>query len=225
MQNPDASTVLRPVKVWDLPTRVFHWSIVLLVFTSWLTNKLNRMDLHFLSGYALMGLLIFRLIWGVLGSETSRFGSFLQSPGKAVRHLRHLFIREPDREIGHNAAGGWMVLGLLTLLVVQVGTGLCSNDDILVEGPLAKYVGKDMSDKIGTIHAINFQLIELAVLAHICAVLAYAVFKGQNLVRPMITGIKRLPIAARSPNIASPILAALAIASATILATLAATRL
>ena len=225
MPTSDPSTAWRPVKVWDLPTRVFHWSIVLLVFTSWLTNRLNRMDLHFLAGYTLVGLLIFRLIWGVLGSETARFREFLKSPADAVGHLRHLFVREPDQEVGHNAAGGWMVLGLLVLLVVQVATGLCSNDDILVEGPLAKYVGKDMSDRIGTIHAVNFKLIELAVLAHISAVLAYAVIKGQNLVRPMITGTKRLPVSARPPNMASPMLAAVAIASAVVLATLAATRL
>ena len=225
MQNTDPPSPWRRVKIWDLPTRLFHWSLVLLVFASWLTNRLNLMDLHFLSGYTVMGLLIFRLIWGVLGSETARFRDFLKSPRDAIGHLRHLFVREPDQEIGHNAAGGWMVLGLLSLLVVQVGTGLCSNDDILVEGPLAKYVGKDMSDRIGTIHAVNFKLIELAVLAHICAVLAYAVFKGQNLVGPMITGTKRLPVSARPPNMASPMLAAVAIASAVVLATLAATRL
>ena len=225
MRDADPPPASRPVKVWDLPTRIFHWSIVLLVFASWLTNRLNQMDLHFLSGYTLMGLLIFRLIWGVLGSETSRFRDFLSTPADAFDHLRHLFVRELDQEVGHNAAGAWMVLALLALLVVQVVTGLCSNDDVMMEGPLAKYVGKDLSDRLGTIHSINFKLIELAVLAHVCAVLAYAVFKRQNLVWPMITGIKRLPASIRAPRMASPLLAATAIASAAIAAALVATRL
>ena len=225
MQNADSRIASRQVKIWDLPTRIFHWSIVLLVLASWLTNRMNRMDLHFLSGYTLMGLLIFRLVWGVLGSETARFRQFLKSPFEAFRHLRHLFVREPDHEVGHNAAGGWMVLALLAVLVVQVATGLGSNDDILVEGPLAKYVGKPMSDWLGTVHAINFKLIELAVLGHICAVTVYALFKRQNLVRPMFTGFKRLPATMRAPRLASPGLALAVIASAAILVTLAATRL
>ena len=225
MTGVDPRADFRPVRIWDLPTRVFHWSVVLLVLASWFTNRMNWMDLHFLSGYALLGLLIFRLLWGFLGSQTARFASFLRSPARAVEHLRHFFVREPDREVGHNAAGGWMVLGLLTLLLVQVATGLGSNDDIMVEGPLAKYVGKEWSDWLGTVHAINFKLIELAVLAHICAVLAYAAFKRQNLVRPMITGIKQLPASIRAPRMASPLLATLAIASAAIVATLVATRL
>ena len=158
-------------------------------------------------------------------NATSCFRDFLSTPAEAFGHLRQLFVREPDREVGHNAAGAWMVLGLLALLAVQVVTGLCSNDDVMVEGPLAKYVGKDLSDRLGTIHSINFKLIELAVLAHVCAVLAYAVFKRQNLVWPMITGIKLLPASIRAPRMASPLLAATAIASAAIVAALVATRL
>jgi cytochrome b len=121
----------------------------------------------------------------------------------ALRHLAHLHRREPDREIGHNAAGGWMVLVMLLLLLVQAVTGLFSNDDVMTDGPLVPLVGKSWSDWLTTIHSINFKLIEIAVALHVLAVLAYAVLKRQDLVRPMVTGRKRLPAAMARPKIAS----------------------
>ncbi len=216
-----SETGLRPVKVWDLPTRVFHWSVVFLLLASWFTNRQNWMQLHFVSGYTMLGMLIFRLLWGFLGSETARFRKFLKSPLAGFRHLGKMFVREPDREIGHNAAGGWMVLVLLALLLVQVGTGLGSNDDVSVEGPLARHVGKAFSDRLGTIHSINFNLILLAAAAHVGAVLAYWLLKRQNLLRPMITGVKLLPRSMRQPRMAAPMLAGGVIASAASLAVLA----
>ena len=129
------------------------------------------MELHFLSGYSIIALLLFRLAWGFVGSETARFSHFLKSPLAALRHLAHLHRREPDTAIGHNAAGGWMVLVMLALLAVQVATGLCANDDGDTEGPLFNYVGKDRSDWLSHIHAVNFTLIQIAVLLHIVAIL------------------------------------------------------
>src|SRR3978361_1183611 len=94
---------LRRVKIWDLPTRVFHWSIVLLLAASWITERNSWMELHFLAGYAVLGMLVFRLAWGFVGSETARFRNFLRSPLAVFGHLRHMFRREPDHEVGHNA--------------------------------------------------------------------------------------------------------------------------
>ena len=127
-----------PVRVWDAPTRLFHWAIVVLLGVSWLAESRGWMQVHFLSGYSIIALLLFRLAWGFVGSETSRFSRFLKSPVAALRHLAHLHRREPDTEIGHNAAGGWMVLLLLGLLTVQAGTGLFANtfDDYDVNGRL-----------------------------------------------------------------------------------------
>jgi cytochrome b len=192
-----------PVRVWDLPTRLFHWVLVLLVGFSWLSQELNWMGWHKRSGYAVMTLLLFRLGWGFFGSETARFSRFLASPRAAVLHLLHLPRREPDHEVGHNAAGGWMVLGMLVLLAVQVGTGLYANDDVLTEGPLAETVGKSTSDWLSHIHVLNFKLIEIAVAAHVLAVLTYAVVKRHDLVRPMLTGRKRLPATLRAPVMVS----------------------
>lgn len=200
--------LLLPMRVWDLPTRLFHWAIVILVFTSWLTEELDRLEWHKWSGYTILTLLIFRLVWGFVGSETSRFRAFLQSPIEAFRHLSHLHRREPDREIGHNAAGGWMVLVLLGLLLAQAITGLFGNDDIMFEGPLFHLVSKTTSDWLVHIHSLIFTAIEIAIVAHVLAVIAYAVLKGHDLVRPMITGKKRLPGATRAPRMVHPLLAA-----------------
>jgi cytochrome b len=172
------------------------------------------MEWHMRSGYTILTLLLFRLAWGFVGSDTARFRQFLASPRAALRHLTHLARREPDHQVGHNAAGGWMVLGLLGLLAVQVGTGLFANDDILTEGPLAETVDKSTSDWLSHIHVVNFKLIEIAVAAHILAVLTYAVLKRHNLVRPMLTGRKRLPAGLPPPRMASPWLALLLVVAA-----------
>ena len=195
------------MKVWDAPTRLFHWGVVVLIAVSFASAKAGWMHVHLISGFTMLGALVFRFIWGFAGSETARFSRFLKSPIAGLTHLSRLFRREEDREIGHNAAGGWMVLLMLLLLAGQVGTGLCANtdEDYMVDGPLAKYVGKAWSDRLSEVHSINFWVILGVIVLHLLAVAAYAVFKGQNLVRPMISGKKRLPGAMRAPRMASPL--------------------
>lgn len=194
-----------PVRVWDAPIRLFHWAIVVLLGLSWLTESRGWMQLHFLTGYAIVALLLFRVAWGFMGSQTARFAYFLKGPIAAVRHLARLHRREPDTEVGHNAAGGWMVLVMLVLLAVQAATGLCANDDVDARGPLFDYVGKDRSDWLSHIHDVNFSLIKIAVLAHVVAIIAYAALKRHDLIRPMITGWKHLPDARAPPVVVSPI--------------------
>jgi cytochrome b len=196
-----------PMRIWDLPTRLFHWALVVLIFISWLSAREDWMRLHVLSGLSVLTLLLFRIIWGFIGSDSARFSRFLKSPFAAVHHLLHLHRREPDTETGHNAAGGWMVLGMLALLLVQVGTGLCSNDDVLTEGPLALIVGKDRSDWLTHIHHVNFILIEIVVALHVLAIVTYRVLKGHNLLWPMVTGKKRLPGATSAPRMMHSLLA------------------
>ena len=215
-QKPPPSGLRLPMPIWDLPVRLFHWLLPILVITSYVSVKTDRMTLHMLSGYAMAALLIFRLVWGFIGSDTARFSHFVRSPLAAIRHASHMFRREPDNVIGHNEAGGLMVLGLLALLAVQVVTGLCANDDGETEGPLMKFISKGLSDQLSKVHDVNFKLIMIAVGLHILAVIAYAVFKGHNLVRPMITGRKRLPAATPAPRMVHPVagLVVLAIAAA-----------
>ncbi len=202
------------IKVWDAPTRLFHWAIVVFVFTSWLTAHEGWLDWHVWSGYSIFALLLFRLMWGIVGSDTSRFSRFLGSPIAAFRHLARFHRREPDNEIGHNVAGGWMVLVMLAALAVQVGTGLCANDQVSTQGPFADSVGQDWSDWLTHVHVVTFKAIEALVVLHVCAVLAYGVIRRHNLVAPMLTGRKRLTAAASVPRIASPVLAATVIAIA-----------
>ncbi|MGA9867802.1 MAG: cytochrome b/b6 domain-containing protein [Acetobacteraceae bacterium] len=202
------------IRVWDGPTRIFHWAVVALVFTSWLTQQEDWMAAHKISGYTMFAALLFRFVWGFIGSDTARFSHFLASPRAAFAHLRHFIRREPDHRIGHNAAGGWMVLVMLLALAVQVGTGLCANDQVRVEGPLAEWVGPEWSDWLSHVHAVTFTVIEVAIVLHVAAVLAYALVKRHNLVAPMITGRKRLPSNAPAPRMRSPILAAIVFALA-----------
>ena len=135
-------TMRLPMRVWDAPIRLFHWLIVLLIIASYVTVQNNWMELHLLSGYTILTLLLFRIAWGFVGSDTARFTRFLRSPIAAFRHLSQFGRRSPDDAVGHNEAGGWMVLVMLLVLAVQVGTGLCSNDDGATEGPLAEAVAR-----------------------------------------------------------------------------------
>jgi cytochrome b len=203
------TTLQLPLRVWDAPIRLFHWSMVLLFVCAYATSQLNWMELHLLTGYAILALLIFRLAWGVVGSETARFASFVASPMAGLRHLQHFREREPDTQVGHNAAGGWMVLVMLALVAIQVGTGLFANDDGAIEGPLMRHVGKPNSDLLSAVHSLVFDFLLAAVILHVLAVIAYAVVKRHDLVRPMITGKKRLPAATRAPRLASPLRALL----------------
>jgi cytochrome b len=196
-----------PMPVWDLPIRLFHWVLVALVGFMWVSGKQGWLEYHMLSGYTILALLVFRVVWGFIGSDTARFLFFLKSPFEALRHLAHLHRREPDTEIGHNAAGGWMVIVMLVLLFAQVFTGLCANDDISVEGPLSGLVGKDWSDWLTSKHHLLFRVIQVMVALHILAIVTYAVLKRHDLVRPMITGKKRMPGAMTAPRMVSPLLA------------------
>ena len=196
------------MRVWDAPTRLFHWAIVLLMAFSYVSIQKDWTQLHFLSGYTVLTLLLFRLAWGFIGSETSRFRQFIRSPVLALRHIAAFGQRGPDTEIGHNAAGGWAVLAMLAALLVQVGTGLFSNDDIDAQGPLAHDVSKRTSDWLSGIHSLSFWVLLALVAVHILAIIAYAAVKRHDLVRAMVTGKKRLPANLRQPRFASPALAA-----------------
>jgi cytochrome b len=211
-------TMMLPMRVWDAPTRLFHWSIVLLVPLSFVSAEADWMRMHLVSGYIVLALLLFRLVWGFVGSETARFRQFLVSPVKGLRHLRTIRQPTPDTQIGHNEAGGWMVLIMLLLLGVQAVSGLFNTEEYgkayAAAGPLVNYVGKQTASLAGAVHAINFNLLAAVIVLHILAIGAYARLKQHDLVRPMITGVKRLPAATRQPCLVGPRRAALVLAVA-----------
>lgn len=195
------------MRVWDAPTRLFHWAITLLIIFSYVSIKKDWIQLHFLSGYTILTLLLFRLAWGVVGSDTSRFSRFVRSPIAGLQHLAHFAKREPDTEIGHNAAGGWMVLLMLAAIAAQVGTGLFSNADHIFDGPLAHHISDSASDWVSGLHANLFYVLLALVTLHILAIIAYAAVKRHDLTRAMVTGKKRLPANLQQPRFASPYLA------------------
>ena len=210
--KPRVPTLL--MRVWDAPTRLFHWSIVILIAVSYFSMKFDYVQVHYLSGYTMLALLLFRLCWGLFGSETSRFRQFMRSPVEAFQHLASFTKREPDREIGHNAAGGWMVLLMLLVLAVQAISGLFAGDPVEGGGPFVDQIARAPQRLLNNVHAINFNIIIAVMVLHVAAILAYAAIKRHDLVRPMITGKKRLPATARQPRFASPALAALFLAGA-----------
>jgi cytochrome b len=218
-------TMLLPMRVWDAPTRLFHWVLVLLVLLSYVSVQAGWMRIHVTSGTLVLTLLLFRVAWGLVGSETARFSHFLGNPARGLAHLVHFRQRGPDTQVGHNEAGGWMVLLMLVLLAVQVVSGLFNTDQHGAAGPLAKYASVRVSSIAGVVHGANFNLLAAAVGLHVLAILAYAVVKKHDLVRPMVTGMKRLPATTRQPRMASPVLAAVLAGLAGVAVWLLATRL
>ncbi|MDO9103718.1 MAG: cytochrome b/b6 domain-containing protein [Methylovulum sp.] len=179
------------IRIWDLPIRLFHWSLVLAVAAAYITATLggNLMDWHGRIGAFILGLLVFRLIWGVIGSSPARLGHFFPTPPKLLAYLQGRW-----HGIGHNPLGALAVLALLADLSVLVGTGLFASDDIAFTGPLHKLVDDDaLNDKLSGLHAQAFNLLLVLVLLHISAIAFYGVIKKNNLLVPMLTGNKTVP--------------------------------
>ena len=190
------------VLVWDLPTRLFHWLLLICVILSFVTGNIggNAMEYHLLSGYAILALLIFRLAWGFVGSRTARFSSFVNGPATVLSHVGVLLQKKEEPPyLGHNPLGGWSIVAMLLVLFVQVATGLFANDDILTEGPLYAWVSKDTSNLLTWVHLINRFVLVALIAIHIFAVFFYFFFKHENLIGPMITGMKRWHAVVENP--------------------------
>ncbi len=178
------------VRVWDVPVRVFHWSIVVLVTLSWAAVENGYLRVHLWSGLALLALLLFRIAWGFIGSTTARFSDFARGPKQAVAYLRAMPRGVHQPYAGHNPAGGWMVMLLLAILLLQVTTGLFSNDGVRFNGPLAAQISSRLSDRLTSLHGTLFNFILLLVWMHVVAVLYYRWVRGESLIAAMINGRK-----------------------------------
>ncbi|MDQ5942500.1 MAG: hypothetical protein QG572_1315 [Pseudomonadota bacterium] len=178
------------IRVWDLPTRLFHWGLAILVAASIISGKIggNLIDWHGKFGLAILGLLTFRIIWGLVGSTYARFASFFPTPGRI-----RAYFRGEWKEPGHNPLGALSVFALLGLLALQVATGLPGNDDIAFRGPLFDLVGKALSDRMTGIHKLSINLLFALIALHVAAIMFYARVRKDNLVKPMITGWKEHP--------------------------------
>ena len=177
--------------LWDGPTRLVHWALAALILTAWLTAG-KQMVVHRWSGYAVLGLVVFRLWWGVAGGSTARFASFLVGPGRTLAYARKLPSREPGETPGHNPIGAWSVVALIALIIVQAGLGLFSVDvDGIESGPLSDRVSFDLGRACAHWHDLTFRLLQGLVVLHLAAIAFYAVWKRENLVGAMIIGGRR----------------------------------
>jgi len=209
-QNPHTHRV----KVWDLPTRLFHWLLVALIVVLGVSGELGKLDVHMLVGPAVVALVLFRIIWGFVGSETARFSHFVRGP-KAVLAYVAAAKAGAVRSVGHNPLGAFSVLALLGLVLLQGLTGLFTSDDILSEGPLAHLVSAKTVALLSSVHRIGFKLLLAFIALHLAAVVFYRVVKKDDMVEAMITGEKHVPedvhgIRFKNPLLALAILAACA---------------
>ncbi|MDD2926401.1 cytochrome b/b6 domain-containing protein [Rhodoferax sp.] len=189
------------VRVWDAPTRLFHWLLVASVIALVITAEIGgaAMDWHFRLGYVVLALLAFRLIWGFMGGRWSRFATFLYSPRQVLAYLQGRGAQE--HLVGHNPMGALSVFALLTFLALQVGSGLMSDDEIAAAGPLTRFVSGTWVSNATFYHKEVGKLILISlVLLHVLAIAFYFFKKRDNLVKPMINGDKALEFPAESAN-------------------------
>jgi cytochrome b len=183
------------VRVWDLPTRIAHWTLLGLFGLCWWTESAGEMAWHVLAGSALLATLLFRIAWGFVGSQTARFASFVHSPAVVIAYARGLFAGncEPSGPVGHNPMGGWSVLTMLAFLLAETGLGLIAIDSAdVASGPLANWVGIDVGRWATRWHAGIFLGLLGLIGLHVAAIAFYAIGRRDNLISPMLSGYKRM---------------------------------
>lgn len=182
---------IKRIKVWDLPTRVFHWSLAILVAGAIITGNLggSAIEWHGKIGLAILGLLAFRIAWGFVGSSHARFANFFPTP-TAIRSYLH----GQWHGYGHNPLGALSVFTMLALIGLQLTTGLFANDDIAFHGALFDLIGKTLSDKLTSVHKYSINFLIGLIIMHLSAVIFHVFFKKDNLVKPMIYGYKEIEV-------------------------------
>jgi cytochrome b len=190
-----ATSGFHTTRVWDLPTRIFHWSLLLCIVGLFITVNLggNWMLWHFRFGYAVFTLLLFRTVWGFVGGRWSRFASFVYAPSTVMAYFKGRGA--PEHSVGHNPMGAGSVFALLAFLLLQVASGLFSDDDIAFQGPLAKLVSNARVALATWYHKeVGSNVLIALIVLHIGAILFYLYKKKENLIRPMLHGDKHLPL-------------------------------
>ena len=179
---------MRSSKIWDLPLRVFHWLFAISIIGSIATGKAENWELHERFGLTILGLLLFRFLWGFIGSETARFATFLKGPASVLQNLKDILGRKSALEKGHSALGGWATIALLFIPFYLVSTGLFSTDGTLFDGPLAHKVKFETAEQFANFHHYAEPVLFLVLLSHFTAMAVYYIWLKKNLIPPMITG-------------------------------------
>ena len=181
------------VKLWDGPVRLVHWLLAVLLAFSWWSSE-DHLNWHRWSGYAILGLILFRIWWGFAGGGAARFSSFVKGPRATIDYLKTVGRRDPATTPGHNPLGALSILALLLVVLVQVGTGLFAVDvDAFEAGPLSDRVSFETGRAIAEIHELSFRILQALVVLHVAAVAYYLVWKRTDLISAMITGRRLLP--------------------------------
>lgn len=190
--KPANATPSRALKIWDVPVRLFHWSLVVLLGIAWWSAEQRQLDWHRYAGYSILALVLFRLLWGFFGSTTARFSHFISGPGRVIDYLRNdLFAHRSHQYYGHNPLGGWSIIAMLGAMLVQTTLGLFSVDvDGIESGPLSYLVSFDTGRLAAETHHWIFNVLLALVVIHIVAILFYRFYKKENLVSAMILGSK-----------------------------------
>lgn len=181
----------KKIKVWDIPTRLFHWGMIALIAGLWWSADAGELVWHQVLAYSLMVLVIFRVIWGTVGSDTAKFSHFIKHPNTVLKYIGHIRRDGVSPSVGHNPLGGYMVIALLCAVILQLSTGLFATDDIFTEGPLYSYVSYDTALWLTWLHKQSFNLILSLAAIHVLAVIVHTL-KGDKLILAMITGYKKV---------------------------------
>lgn len=192
--------------VWDLSIRLFHWLLVIGIVTQFVTMKVGDgayTEWHFRSGFIILGLMLYRLIWGMVGSSTARFRHCLYRPSAVWAYAKELFKRDYNQHIGHNPLGGLSALAMMLLVIMMAVSGLFISDDILWDGPLIGWVSSDWSDWLHDVHQFGEKLLLVLILLHVFAILYYRFWKRTNLVAPMITGNAEIADVVEAPVVST----------------------
>ncbi|MCK9489631.1 MAG: cytochrome b/b6 domain-containing protein [Xanthomonadales bacterium] len=178
---------LHPYKVWDLPTRLCHWALVLLLMAQWASGQFGLLPIssHLWLGYALLVVIVFRILWGFVGSDSARFSHFLRGPAAVRAYLGRLGSDQPTRWPGHNPVGGWSTVLLLALALVQAVTGLFAERWGVLAGPLVETVSRGTVRSLTDLHGLLHWLLMVVVLAHIAAAVWYRWHKGEDRIGPI----------------------------------------
>ncbi|WP_156842140.1 cytochrome b/b6 domain-containing protein [Novosphingobium aquimarinum] len=176
-------------RLWDGPTRLFHWTLVVLVAFSWWSGEEHEMEWHRWSGYGILALVVFRIFWGFAGPATVRFARFVRGPATVAAYARTLFKRGGEHVPGHNPLGGWSVVAMLAALAVMVTAGLFAVDvDGFESGPLATYITFEQGRSAAEVHEVVFNVLLALIALHVIAIVFYRVWKGQRLLPAMLHG-------------------------------------
>ncbi len=186
LRSRPTQQVIPALRIWDLPTRLFHWLLAISITGALITINLGGawMDWHVRFGIASFVLLLFRVIWGLIGPRYARFSQFLCSPAKTLAYLRD---SKGTRHAGHNPLGAWSVIAMLSLFLFQSSTGLFANDDVMTQGPLAQFVSNDTVALFTRLHRLSEYVLYALIVLHLGAIAFYS-FRGEGLVKPMVTG-------------------------------------